>query len=194
MKTTYLAWKNPSCNGINPDWQEITGREFYTLVNSPNGKDRCFIKLESVSKDDGVIFMEATKSEYRKWRKEKDHSDYIREGNQDKGYQTISYHAFEMEDGCYGEEVIEDADIDIESDFLKTAELELLKEALAELSEDEVALIDFLFLSEKQRVDQDYSDTTGIPRRTVTYRKKAALKKLKTFLEFGLPKSKISSQ
>ena len=36
MKTTYLIWKDPSCAGINPEWQELTGQEFYALVKSPD--------------------------------------------------------------------------------------------------------------------------------------------------------------
>jgi len=54
-------------------------------VRSPEGKGRFFIKLDSDGEDDGRIVMEATKAEYVQWRKEKDHSDYIREQEQKSG-------------------------------------------------------------------------------------------------------------
>ena len=103
MKTKYLIWKKPSCDGINPQWQDITGEEFYSLVSSPEAKGRYFVKLQSINEDgsDGIIVMEATKEEYVTWRKEKDHSDYIQEHC--GGYAQVSYHALESEDGgCYG--------------------------------------------------------------------------------------------
>jgi hypothetical protein len=54
---------------------------------------------------------------------------------------------------------------------------------LALLNEDEMRLIEFLILSGKPVVDKDYAELTGIPRRTVAYRKNAILQKLKNFLD-----------
>lgn len=73
MKTIYLIWKDLSCGGVNPDWQEITGQEFYALVDSVEAKERYFIKLPSshANGSDGAIVMEATKSDYLNWKSEK---------------------------------------------------------------------------------------------------------------------------
>ncbi|MDR1754634.1 MAG: hypothetical protein LBR74_07000 [Eubacterium sp.] len=166
-----------------PEWTELTGKEFLALVRSPEMKSRYFIKLDSACESDSRIVMEATENEYRKWRKEKDHSDYIRENNKAIGYKTVSYHAFSKDEGeYYGEELLSDG-TSIEADYFKSAEQDILKSALARLSEDELNLITFLFLSGEQKTDQEYSDITGIPRRTVAYRKAAVLQKLKKFFE-----------
>ena len=99
MKTTYLIWKESSCAGINPDWQELTGQAFYAFVRSPKVKGRHFIKLPSTYADgsDGAIVMEVTNAEYRKWKREKNHCEYLRRDA--KLFTTLSYHAMETDDG-----------------------------------------------------------------------------------------------
>jgi RNA polymerase sigma factor (sigma-70 family) len=177
MKTTYLVWKDPACNGVNPEWLEITGQEFYILPK----QGRYFIKLASTEPDgsDGAIVMESTKAVYVAWRKEKRHSEYLRDSN--PGYTQISYHAIESEDGCYGEEFLPDAACDIEADFLKRQEPELLREALSRLCDDERRMIEYLYLADKPGTVRGYSDMTGIPQKTVNDRKTRAIDKLKKY-------------
>ena len=57
--------------------------------------------------------------------------------------------------------------------------LEMLLEALAELTTDERRLIDALFYQDKS--ERDLAKETGIPQKTINNRKKAILKKLKKF-------------
>jgi hypothetical protein len=184
MKTTYLVWKDRDCNGVNPDWQEITGQEFYALVNAPENKGRRFIKLYSAIEDgsDGDIVMESTKEEYRKWRKEKDHSDWVREGQEEIGYQVVSYHAMETEDGCFGEELLRDENCDVEAECAKTFEREAVRAAIARLSEEEKRMVEYFYLSAEQGTERDYALLHGIPKTTVNRKKMAALEKLKNFL------------
>ena len=61
MKTTYLVRKDPFCNGVNPEWQELTGQEFLAFIRLDENKKRRFIKLYSTSDDgsDGDIMIEA---------------------------------------------------------------------------------------------------------------------------------------
>jgi len=196
MRTTYLIWKDPACNGQAPDWQEITGNEFLALVRSPEGKNRHFIKLASTNDDSGdeTIVMESTKSEYVKWRKEKDHADYIRKYQQKSGYQVVSYHAIESAndaEGCTGEETLEDGEVNLEADFMKSVEQGLLKEALAQLSEDEYRLLEYFYMSATKGTVRKYSEITDLPIMTVQNRKKAILKKIKNFLEGQVVQIKI---
>jgi len=182
MKTTYLIWKDPSCAGANPEWQELTGQEFYALVKSPDTKGRNFIKLPSTHADgsDGAIIVEVTRADYKQWKREKNHIDYL--NREAQPFTTISYHAVESDDGeSYGEELLID-DVDIEADYIKSLEPEQLTAAIQQLNLAEYELIDFLILSGNDVVDQDYADKTGISRRTVTYRKLAVLKKIKNLL------------
>lgn len=59
--------------------------------------------------------------------------------------------------------------------------LDMLFEALAELTEDERGLIDALFYEDKS--ERQIARETGIPQKTVNNRKKAILKKLRKFFE-----------
>jgi len=184
MKATYFVWKDPSCNGVNPDWREITGSDFYNLVRSLEGKGRFFVKIGAVNEDEGdaSIVMESTKTEYVKWRKEKDHSDYLREQQRLSGYQVVSYNAMDTE-YLSGEELLEDASIDIQADYIKSVERKTLKQALSLLTEDEYRLVDYFYLSGSKGTVRQYSAMTGIPVMTVQNRKTAVLKKLRNFLE-----------
>ena len=185
MKTTYLAWKNPTCNGVNPEWQELTGQEFLTFIRLDENKNRRFIKLYSAIEDgsDGDIMIEATAEEYKKWRKDKDHSDWVRKGNAEKGYQTVSYHAMEAEDGCFGEELLRDEDCDVEADCFKGFEIETVRTAVASLSEDERKIVEYFLFPEKPGSERDYAKLAGITKSTVNRQKIAVIEKLKKILK-----------
>ena len=181
MKTTYLVWKDPSCNGINPDWQEMNGEEFYALVRSQEAKNRHFIKLPSADKGggDGELVMEVTKNGYLDWKREKNHADYLR--NWEKTIKVVSYNSFESENGeFYGEELLPDGDNGVESIYIKTHGLEM---ALASLTDEERQLIEYFYLSEKQGTVRGYEKLTGISKSTINRRQKAVLEKLKKFFE-----------
>ena len=183
MKTTYLIWKNPSCGGTNPDWQEISGKEFYALVNSPELKERYFVKLPSTNADfsDGVIVMEATETEYLKWKRVKNHNDYLR--HYEKPFAVVSYLDVKVDDGdCRGEDLLVD-DYDIENEYIQSQELEILKAALTQLSIEERQIIKSLYLSENRYTVRSYSEKFGIPTTTIQRRKVTALNKLKKFFE-----------
>jgi len=176
LKTTYFIWKNPLCGGINPEWQEITGQAFYALVKSHEGRNRRFVKLPSTNGDgsDGVIVMESTEIEYRKWRKEKRHTEYLQKVN--PGYKQVSYHALESDDGCYGEELI--GDIDISYDEIELSMLrERLQVALKSLSENDMLLIDLFYRQNKKQ--PEIAEMLGITQQAVSKKLKSVLEKLK---------------
>ena len=185
MKTTYFVWKDPFCNGINPEWQELTGQEFLAFIRLDENKKRRFIKLYSASEDssDGDIMIEATSEEYKKWRKDKDHNDWVRESNAEKGYQIVSYHAMEAEDGCFGEELLRDEDCDIEADCFKGFEIEVVRAAVASLSDEERRMVEYFFMSKNPGTVRGCEELTGIPKSTVSRKQIALISKLKKIFE-----------
>jgi len=130
MKTTYLVWKDPSCNGINPDWQELSGKEFLALVRSDEGRRRHFIRLDSIEPNgaDGAIVMEATQVVYADWKREKNRNDYLNRVNGE--YTIVSYYALEGDDGSYGEELLADEDTNTENECLSLLDEQALNAAL----------------------------------------------------------------
>ncbi|MDR1892204.1 MAG: hypothetical protein LBQ48_04280 [Oscillospiraceae bacterium] len=179
MKTTHLVWKDPACGGISPEWQELNGQEFYAFINISENKGRRFIKLYSASEDgsDGDIMIEATEDEYVDWRKGKDHSDWVRKSNEEKGYQTVSYHAMETEDGCFGEELIGDPESEFENFTTEKIVMEQLSTALEVLSEDELWLVDKVYRDEKSL--SEVGKLLGMSKVAVFKRLNKALTKLK---------------
>lgn len=183
MKTTYLAWKDPACGGMNPQWEYLTCGKFLALVKSPEGKNRHFISLNSTSIDgtDGKIVIEATEKEHKAWLKEKRHRQYLRDS--DPGYTLISYHAMETDDkDCYGEELLRDEDLDVEAECFKRFEIEALRAAVASLNDDERQMVEYLYLFEKPGTVRGYEKLAGISKSAVSRRKIAVLNKIKKFL------------
>lgn len=71
MAKQYYIKKDPAVSGPDVEWTAINGKEFYQFITSPAGRGRYFIDM-----DDFMI--EANETEYAEWRKEKNHSDYLR--------------------------------------------------------------------------------------------------------------------
>lgn len=182
MKTIYLAWESPLCDGVTPRLQEISGKEFFDIV-STKSKDRYFIKLlgELGNKDDREIVMETTKADYLNWKQEKNHADYLRQYK--KLVSTSSYHALESKDReCFGKKIFRDENRDVwEEAYLLNLRTEI-RAAISQLSPKEKELIEGFFLSGKKYTEREYSKLTGVPQKTFNDRKKRVLNKLKKIL------------
>ena len=48
MYKRYFRMKDPKCRPEQVEWIEMTGREFYRFVNSPEGQGRHFIDMDDV--------------------------------------------------------------------------------------------------------------------------------------------------
>lgn len=179
MKTTYLVWQNPACNGINPSWQELTGQEFLALVRSAEAAGRYFVKIGN-AEDGDITVLEATRANYLAWRKEKRRHEYLKTCAAEKP--TVSYHALDS-DGGYGEEMLEDEAVDVLSECIMAITRETLRTALASLTADEYKLIAYLYLSDKKGTERGYAALSGIPQKTLNDRKNRILHKLKIFFE-----------
>ena len=182
MKTIYLVWKDRHCNGVNPEWQELTGKGFYSFIKKPENKERHFIKLYGDNESDSIIMIESTEKEYIAWRKDKDHCDWIRKGQMSTGYQVVSYHAMETEDGCFGEELLPDETVSVEDDCFLLMDKKILKSALKQLTEEEYRLMAYFYLNDEKGTERGYAAITGLPQKTVHNRKVAVLKKIKRFI------------
>lgn len=181
MAKQYYIKKDPSVDGPNVEWIAINGKEFYQLITSPAGKGRYFIDM-----DDFMI--EATEAEYTDWRKEKDHTDYLRLHENDR--LTLSLYSDMISEGGNGEDVLRDEMPSTEDEAIRTLELEELEKALKMLESDEYFLIHSLFLSSEHKKEADLAYKIGLTQSGVSWKKKKILAKLK----FLLIKSQKSSQ
>lgn len=130
MAKQYYIKKNPLAIGSDIEWAAINGKEFYQLITSPAGKGRYFIDM-----DDFMI--ESTEAEYKDWRREKNHSDYLHE--QEAQVQLLPLH--DSEDSGKGD-FISDIFASTEEQAITSILRKSLKEAINSLDDESYTIID----------------------------------------------------
>lgn len=170
MARQYFRKKDPCAQNHDVEWIEMSGQEFYQFVSSPEGRGRYFIDM-----DDYVI--EASKTEYTTWRREKDHSDYLKEHEAD--CIILSLYSDNIAECGNGESVITDRHTAPENGTSEYARNKALYEALSLLDAKSYKLIHALFLEEKPKSLRKLSKETGIPVMTLQNRKKKILMQLR---------------
>ena len=181
MTKQYYIKKDPSASGPDIEWIAINGKEFYQLITSPAGKGRYFIDM-----DDFMI--EASEAEYKDWRKEKDHSDYLRE--QEMNMQMLSLSSDIPPESGNGDEVVPDETADTEEQAIASIVQKALNAALGMLDTESYLLIDSLILSENRKSERDVASEFGLSQKAINKRKNKILKNLK----FLVLKTEKSSQ
>lgn len=86
MSNKFFVWKKPICDGIDPEWIEITGKEFYMLIDNPENAQRRFIKeyFDPENKQLGFFVLESTKENFNKHeatRKKRERSEDVLNAN-----------------------------------------------------------------------------------------------------------------
>lgn len=89
MLNKFYIWKNADCNGVNPEWSELSGKEFYKFINNPENVQRKFIQeyFDEENKVLGYYRVEVNEEQYRKWRalqKRKERSEDVLIANKKK--------------------------------------------------------------------------------------------------------------
>lgn len=164
-------------NASDGQWQKINGEEFHRLVSSAAGKGRFFIDLDDIT-------IEASEAEYKDWKKEKDHSDYLAE--QAEGWQELSIYSDDIGgyEGCdSGEEALADESIDVEQDAIRNTEKEALRLALKLLDAASYQLIYAMYLSEHRKSGCELAVEHGVSHNTIYKRKNKILEFLKKLVE-----------
>lgn len=170
MYKRFFRMKDPDCRQKKIEWIEMTGKEFYRFVNSPEGQGRYFIDMDDV-------VLEATEVEYNQYKAEKNHHYYIQ--TQEDGWSTVSIDAVGDEHGCSGEEVVRDDTQDVEAEAILRIECNILQSALCQLDEGSRLLIRALYLADKRSTERELAHKLGVSQNAVNKQKKKILKKLK---------------
>ena len=93
MYKRYFRWKDANCNGIAPEWIEMTGKEFFLFTKSPESKGRYFIEMNEAGMEPIVI--EATVDKYIEWRKQMRRRSRLVKSQ--IGFTTISLYDYEFD-------------------------------------------------------------------------------------------------
>lgn len=164
MSRTYWIKKNSS------EWTELTGKEFYQLVNTPEGKQKRFIDFED-------FLIEASEKEYLAWRSEVNHADYLKRYAVD--HIVISIYEMESKDGCNGEDAIVDVSVNVEEQAQQNIDRVALRSALLSLSDEEYQLIFDCYMVEHPKTERELAEEYGLSQVGIHKRKNKILKKLK---------------
>ena len=179
LSTRYFRKNDPKCGQEEIEWIEMSGKEFYRFVKSPEGHGRYFIDMDDV-------VLEATEAEYHQYKAEKNHHYYIQA--QEEGWSTLSLYAIEDGDGCSGEDMVKDTTQDVEAEVIMRMDRKALHAALDQLDEKSRLLIQALYLANKRKTERELALECGVSQVAIHRQKKKILKTVK-FLVIKFQKS-----
>ena len=154
----------------NDTYVEISYQEFCRKQNN-EFKDKFFISLHN-------MLMEVDEAYYTEFYREQRREKYLRERAVEKG--DIYYHSLDTEEFC-GEDILVDPDEDVAQQITDKLMAEHIRYIVSLLPEDERELIEALFFNGYS--ERQWSRISGIPQRTICYRKNVILQKLKKILK-----------
>lgn len=170
MKKIFLAWKDPKCEGVNPQWIELSAHEWHAMLQIPENKSRRFIIVDAVDWNDDLITIEATPEQYVAWKKEYNAKRY--RWAHDQGLQTVSL------DGL-SENVVDEVSMDVvdpEEVAINQALCKQIPNAVEMLSEGVWAVLELLYI--KKMSGRATAKELGISEATVRYRRDSGLYQL----------------
>lgn len=150
----------------------MSGEEFYRFTHSEEGKGRYFIHLtDDVGYEADEIYIEAGYEEFYSWKQEDNRHRYLADCAKD----TMIISSDVPVTG--GEELllidtIQDESISIDEMIVHKEMLKKLREALASLSSDEVAIIQILYFSGRIVTEAEAGKRLGMSQQVFHYRKK----------------------
>lgn len=163
-------------------FSRLAGGEILPFFDSPRGKGVRFV--EQINEETGdLYFVEVPRQYLQEFRKEERHKQYLRNSQIESGYITISYDTTTGIAGeDEGEEIVGTEFVDVEEECLHKMELEIMREALRQLTEDELKLVTLLYLRSEPLKEREVSEYLGISQPSVNIRKNKILKKLEKII------------
>ena len=154
----------------NDTYIEISYQEFCKKQNN-EFKGKFFISLHN-------MLMEVDEAYYTEFYREQRREKYLRERAIEKG--DIYYHSLDTEEFC-GEDILVDPDENVAEQVTDKLMAEHIRYIVSLLPSDERELFEALFF--KGYSERQWSKISGIPQRTICYRKNVILQKLKKILK-----------
>ena len=123
------------------------------------------------------MLMEVDEEFYEDFYRQKNRDEYLTWRTKNK---DVSYQDYDTED-CSGEDMLVDPDEDIVTQVTDKLMAEHVRYVVSLLPSDERELIEVLFF--KGYSERQWSRISGVPQRTICYRKNVILQKLKKILK-----------
>ena len=180
MKKEYWIKKDPTKNGQD-NWIKLNSFEFYKFVNTAEGAvRRKNVELVPYGEPtETMIYMEVDEKTAQEWKSIANGDYYQAQVREELGISVISYHGIQTDDEeLTGEDMLVDADCDVEDEVMLKIQKEELRRALKKLNRKEIMLIEAMYLSEAPLTEEEYSLVLGTSRQYVHKLKRQILKKL----------------
>ncbi len=160
----------------------LEGKALYDFLKTEDGKRRCF--HVEIDDDGNKIGIEATHEFIKQEESEKNHAAYLERQKVESGLEIISANIIVRDNETDVEliETIADVSVNVEQDVLNAMDLQNLHKALEQLSKSEYDLIYHLYLVQEPLTERQYGAVRRLPQKTVNYRKRMILRKLKNSL------------
>lgn len=155
----------------------MSGKEFYSFVNSIAEDKRYFIRLtDDLNYDQPEIIAEVTPEMYKTWKRDYDSHRYMKKLNQE-------YEMLPLEEELFFTESNNNSNRQIlpEEWVLRKEDYQKLKEALQSLDDEERKLINLLYLRDEPITQREAAEYFGISLSALHKRKEKILKKLRCF-------------
>ncbi|MFR8011637.1 MAG: hypothetical protein ACLU8W_07765 [Clostridia bacterium] len=165
-------------------YKSISGREWYRLLKKqkfyPQEARRYFVHLASFEKGEDDCYIETSKEKYDRWEKDSRKEEYQKYIKKTFHRDVMSYDFFgNDESGIPGGETIEDQTTNVEETAVEHMEMQELRQLIAKLDEGEQCVLYELYLSDNPISERELSRRMGVSQKTLNYRKKKILEKLK---------------
>jgi len=189
MKKLFFVKKNVNEPTGTDNWIEMNVDEFKKFIETEDGRNRRnnFAPLLGFGTGDADYYVETTREEVRKIRKDNNRHAYLKKLEMESGFVTVSLNELDLFDENEKEERITDMTAFVDKIFLaKETSLEIQK-ALSMLTDKQRDIICLLVYTDEPVRVIDYAKTHNMTSAAVIQTKERALKQLKKILiNFGI--------
>ena len=178
--------ENENGTFLSPDGKRrfirLRGKAACRYLSSPEGKQKRFFKTTTEESGGESVYIEIPPDKVTDARRIERRAQYVMDCIRDSGFSTISIYEFFGSDGLTHEDVLSDPDTNVEEIADKHFDIEYLHKALSNLTSEEFALINLLYLTKEPLSEEKIGQMLGLTQQGVSRRKISILKKLKKLL------------
>lgn len=162
-------------------YRMLDGEAAYSFIHSPFGRNIEFMKCEDEYGNE--IGIEVPPENLAQYRRDKNREDYLRQVQEEMGISVVSFDAVIIDgEEMSGEEAIPDESMTAEERLIEKEERQALKDALRNLSKEELYIINGLFFDCPKKTEKSLSIELGVSQPAIHKQKVAILEKLKKIL------------
>ncbi len=187
MKETikFYAWKNPNCNGENPEYIEMSKKQFFEFIRKDENKHRKFKPIVKALATDPIYYFEVVPKEQYEWRKKLKRMKLKKEKTPD--YKLVSMDYPLSEHSVYTlHEIIPDDSVSVEELLIQKYENQERKKwfegSFIVLTQKQLKVVLAIYHNNEGLKEHELANELGISQKAFSNRKIAGYEKIKVFL------------